>query len=358
MNYSNDKTMPNENNSQINQMNTKVSHPHSNEQNYKHKNQQYNKFNLFSPSIDKYPYSYGIAINYNNFNNNIININNNIKQGQIGKLKKSKNILLEKGNESKGAYTSSIFTNDNNSNDSTLFIYDPSKDEPEDPLFEEIKNKLDRNEYKQEELINDMRLLIENIAFIKQFNEYSFLNIDSFVISKSKNPKIIHLKLNLIYFLNIINAISYYSKNNLTQFVAILNKLGIYFSYVKYENVADSAVVVLLTPRSSTLYNHISTRGGYGIMNEKYKEEIEKFFLEGGKNGFDYGYCYEDFSVSHLIELIGKDNYQIFPNVMYFIKADVAEKLIKSEIFGCTGDYKIFECPFSYGKDYSFFKQI
>ena len=94
MNYSNDKSLPNENNSQINQMNTKVSHPHSNDQNYKHKNQQYNKFNLFSPSIDKYPYSYGIAINYNNFNNNIININNNIKQGQIGKLKKSKNILL------------------------------------------------------------------------------------------------------------------------------------------------------------------------------------------------------------------------------------------------------------------------
>ena len=47
MNYNNDKTMPNENNSQINQMNTKVSHPHSNDQNHKHKNQQYNKFNLF-----------------------------------------------------------------------------------------------------------------------------------------------------------------------------------------------------------------------------------------------------------------------------------------------------------------------
>ena len=42
----------------------------------------------------------------------------------------------------------------------------------------------------------------------------------------------------------------------------------------------------------------------------------KKFFLEGGKNGFDYGYCYEDFSVSHLIELIGKGNYKIFLNVM------------------------------------------
>ena len=366
MDHNNDKTISNENNSQINQISTKVSNPHSNDQNHKRKNQQFNKFNLFSPPIiNKYPYSNRIALNYlnyNNFNinNNIINISNNIQQGQIEKLNISKNTLLEKGNENKGEYTSSkkssIFTNDNNSNDSTLIVYDPSKDEPEEPLFEEIKNKLDKNDYKQEELINDMILLIEKIAFIKQFNEYSFLKIDSFVISNNNNPKIIHLKLNLIYFINIINAISYYSKSNLTQFVEILNKLGIYFSWVKCEDYPDTAVAVLLTPKSSNLYNHISTHGGFGICNGKYKEDLEKFFSEGDKSGFDYGYCYEDFSVSHLIDLIGKGNYQIFPNVMYFIKADVAEKLIKSEIFGCTGDYKIFECPFleKQYREYSF----
>ena len=51
MDHNNDKTMPNENNSQTDQINTKVSHPHSN-QNYKRKNQQYNKFDIPPPPND------------------------------------------------------------------------------------------------------------------------------------------------------------------------------------------------------------------------------------------------------------------------------------------------------------------
>ena len=73
---------------------------------------------------------------------------------------------------------------------------------------------------------------------------------------------------------------------------------------------------------------------------------MKNFLTKDDKNLFDYGYCNEDFSVSNLIELISKGNYEIFPNVMYFIKKDVAEKLIDSRLVKLSGDYNIVECPF------------
>ena len=333
MNSNNNNTMQNQNNFQTNQINPNPIHPYSNDQNYWLKNhyipQYFNQF--MPPCVCFYPINRGKTIK----NNNVI-INNNICSGHIKQLKIDKNLFIDKESESietcENSKKSKKSQNKNNiiikDNDSTLSVWEPSKNEPETLLFEKINNKLNGNEYKQEELINDMRLLIHKMAFIKQFNEHSFLNIESFSISKCKDSNIIHLKLNLINFINIINAISNYSKNDKSKFVSILNKLGIYFSWIKCDNDKNSIAVVLLTPKSSTLYNFISTHGSYGIGNEKYKNEMKEFLTKDEKNLFDYGYCYEDFSVSNLIELIGKGNYEIFPNVMYFIKKNAAEKLI------------------------------
>ena len=361
MNSSNDKTIQNENNFQTNKTNPNVIYPYSNDQNYWFKNyylpQYFNQ--IKPPLIYFYPMNTGKVLKNNNVN--IFNINNNISSGQIKRLKKNKNFFNDKESENNETCANSKKSkksqNENNiiinDNDSTLSVWDSSKDEPEAPLFEKINNKLNRNEYEQEELIKDMRLLIDKSVFIKQFNEYSFLNIESFSISKCNDSNIIHLKLNLINFINIINAISNYSKNNQSKFVSILNKLGIYFSWIKCDNNKNSIAVLLLTPKSSTLYNYISTHGSYGIGNEKYKNEMKNFLTKNEKY-FYYGYCYKDFSVSNLIDLIGKDNYEIFPNVMYFIKKNAAEKLINSELVKLTGEYNIVEFPNFLKNNYSF----
>ena len=49
-----------------------------------------------------------------------------------------------------------------------------SQNIPEDPLFEEIQKKLENPDYEQEKLVNNMKLLINRNAFIKEFNKHSF----------------------------------------------------------------------------------------------------------------------------------------------------------------------------------------
>ena len=38
------------------------------------------------------------------------------------------------------------------------------------------------------------------------------------------------------------------------------------------------------------------------------------------KARFDYGYCYEYLTISHLTDLIGEENFKVRPNVMYYVK--------------------------------------
>ena len=52
----------------------------------------------------------------------------------------------------------------------------------EDPLFEKIKNRLNKKDYEKEELINDMKTLINKNTIIKKFNDHCFFEKDSFGI--------------------------------------------------------------------------------------------------------------------------------------------------------------------------------
>lgn len=195
---------------------------------------------------------------------------------------------------------------------------------PEDPLFKEIQIKLEKADYKQEELIKDMKLLINKCVFIKEFNKHFFLNKDSFEIFDVKKASKIIFILNLINFINIINAISYYTRKQPEQFPVILNKLSINFSWFEDEVNKELAKVVVMTPKSPDLYNFISTHGNVGIKDEEYKELVKDYCMYGDKYTFDNGYSYEDLSISHLIESLDENNFEIRPSVMYYIKSNDA----------------------------------
>ena len=217
----------------------------------------------------------------------------------------------------------------------------------EDSLFEEIKDKLNNNKYaqRQEELIKDVNLLISKRAFIKAFSDYSFLNTESFMIFKELKAKKIHLNLNLINFINIINALYKYTNEDPNQLAIILDKIGINFSWI---NVGRNLVaIVLLTPKSSLLYNYISTHGKFGIENKEYQQKVKEFLKHNEKNIFDYGYSYEDVSIAHLKELMGENNFKLFPNVMYYVKKNLAKTLIKLKLVEIPYYYKIVEKPFN-----------
>ena len=179
-----------------------------------------------------------------------------------------------------------------------------------DALFEDIQTKLNNiTEYKQEDLIKDLNALINKNAFIQKFNEYSFINQDSFQIFEELQADKIFLNLNLTNYINIINVVSYFANKNQKQMASILNKLGINFSWVKNRINKELVDIVLLTPKSSILYNYISTHGKFGIKNKEYKEKVKEFINYNMKARFDYGYCYEYLTISHLTDLIGEENF-------------------------------------------------
>ena len=218
-----------------------------------------------------------------------------------------------------------------------------SKIDLNDSLFQEIKNKLDKVEYTQDELINDMKDLINKNPFIEEFNDHQFIKKDSFEIFQEEGESFIYFILNLLNFINIINAVHYYTEDNPNQFPEILNKLGINFSWViREENLVD---VIMLTPKSSVLYNYISTHGNMGIENKKFKLMAQKFSTNTEKYKLDNGYSFEELSVSYLIEMLGKESFEIRPNIMYYMTKDLADKLKELELIKLDEGYKIAGVP-------------
>ena len=268
-------------------------------------------------------------------------------------LKKSKNLLKESFNQNeednsskKSGSSQSQKNKEKKPKDFNLLniidnINKKSLTTPEDPLFEEIQKKLESPAYAQNELISDMKLLLNRNPFIKPFNNHSYFNKNSFeIFGKQPASKIICI-LNLINYINVINAIRYYTRNDPNQFPILLNELSINFSCVEDKINTKYVNVVLMTPKSPVLYNYISTRGNLGIKDKAYKKLVKEYCTFGDKYTFDNGYCYEDISVSHLIELLGENTFKIRPNVMYYVEKKVAKKLVDSGLVEIPKDHEL-----------------
>ena len=216
---------------------------------------------------------------------------------------------------------------------------------PDDSLYTKIKNKLNKLDYEEDELIKDLKDLLDKNAFIEKFNAHTFIKKESFEIFDKLNPTKIYFNLNLLNYINIINAINYFTQKDKNKFPIILNKLGINFSWLEMEGMKDTVVVILLTPKTSVLYNYISTHGGVGIKNIEYKTKAIEFCNHSTKSSTDYGYCYEDFSVSYLSSILGRHSFKILPNVMYYIKDELGKKLKELNLVEIPKNYEIYKSP-------------
>ena len=214
-----------------------------------------------------------------------------------------------------------------------ILKYEPAY---QDKLLEEIKIKLEKKQYKTEELIKDMDLILNQSPIISKFTNTSFLEQSSFEIRDDINENNFLLIVNLLNYINVINAIWSYVETKTDDFVNILKVLGIYFSWVKKEDkIVD---VILLIPKSPVLYNYISTYGDIGFVNTDLKDIAKKYCEWNEKYNYDSGLCFEDLVTIHLSELL-KDKYIIHPNVIYYIKKELAEKLIKLKIIDIPEPY-------------------
>ena len=196
-----------------------------------------------------------------------------------------------------------------------------------DDLFEKIKNKLLHKEYNSEDLIKDINILIDQSPIISKFDDTYLLKPDFFEIFDCTDTDKFLYTINLLNYINIINGVWHYSNEKVDEFVNILNELSINFSWVNGDK--GFADVILLTRKSKALYNYILTHGENGFSETGFKEEAKKFFIFKDKYKHDFGYCFEDLVSLDLCSTIEKKNYIEHGNVMYYIKKEKAEKLIK-----------------------------
>jgi len=155
-----------------------------------------------------------------------------------------------------------------------------------------IIEKLKDEKYKQEELINDLIELIEKCPIINKFTDMRLFKKEDFDIFIETNDEKFLFILNLHNMMNIVNLLWFYSKKNSEHFLNLLDKLGIYFSYVKRKEDTNSKIidVVLLTKIPLNLYNYISNYSDREFDNTKLKEMakslgVSSAFLSAVENG-------------------------------------------------------------------------
>lgn len=74
-----------------------------------------------------------------------------------------------------------------------------------------------------------------------------------------------------------------------------------------------------MTPKSSAIYNYLSTHGETGFNDKELNELTNNFCQDIEKYKYDYGYQYEDLTTLHFNEIIDGTDCKKYPTVMYYI---------------------------------------
>ena len=273
------------------------------------------------------------------------NMNANVFSLKKTELKR-KGIIKEISNRQKNADSLT------NKNESTIKALDPKADEniinidnsfddnyfDDNNLQEKILLKLNDNNYTRENLLEDLNFMINNYAKIKSFNDKEFFTKNDFDIFDKIHFKKLVFIINLLNVINVMNLLYVYTNGNTADFVNILNELKINFSYVKNNNT-NNIDLVLLTPRSTAIYNYLSTHGETGIDETEIKNLARDFCTNSEKYNFDVGYHYEDLTTLHINEIMDDNNCNFCPTVMYYIKNPL--KIVYNKLVNLPKGYSI-----------------
>ena len=206
-----------------------------------------------------------------------------------------------------------------------------------------IIEKLKDEKYKQEELINDLIELIEKCPIINKFTDMRLFKKEDFDIFIETNDEKFLFILNLHNMMNIVNLLWFYSKKNSEHFLNLLDKLGIYFSYVKRKEDPNSKIidVVLLTKIPLNLYNYISNYSDREFDNTKLKEMAKSFSKYGDKYIEDLGFCYQDLTIMNILNQLEDKQFSLNDEILYYFNQEAAEKIINNDFIEAPDHYKL-----------------
>ena len=206
-----------------------------------------------------------------------------------------------------------------------------------------IIEKLKDDNYKQEEFINDLIELIEKCPIINKFTDMRLFKKEDFdIFIEAKDEKFLFI-LNLHNMMNIVNLLWFFSKKNSENFLKLLDKLGIYFSYVKRKEDPNSKIidVVLLTKIPINLYNYISNYSEREFDNTKLKEMAKSFSKYGDKYIEDLGFCYQDLTIMNILNQLEDNQFSLNDEIIYYFNQEAAEKIINNDFIVAPDHYKL-----------------
>lgn len=267
--------------------------------------------------------------------NNIINLGTNKSSKANNNLKRSNKKSIEKKKPQ-------------NKN-----LYDLNEKIKFSDLISNISKNI--NENKIDLIIENLKILFNEFPFINKFNESKkeLFKTDNFdIFDKYKDEKFLFM-INLLNLISIINLLWNVSKENPEEFNKFIHQLNLYFSFVE----ARSKVIdfILMAPISQNLYNHISNYGEDIFKNNTIIYDSAKSFRRfSNKYKFDIGYYFEEMNTINLLNYIGESNCNNLPRIIYYIKKQSANNLIKLKIINPPKEYT-FHKP---TKDYAGYNEL
>ena len=84
-----------------------------------------------------------------------------------------------------------------------------------------------------------------------------------------------------------MNLLYVYTDGNIVDFDNVLNELKINFSYVKNKSIQNKVDLVLLTTKSTAIYNYLSTHGESFIDEKEIKVLAKDFCINSEKYNYD-----------------------------------------------------------------------
>ena len=259
-----------------------------------------------------------------------------IKENSIEKIMdKMKSQDKNKQIISKSSYNNNIsIVNNANSDDNINFIkeeeiqnvrnYIEYEEVDEKTIAEKIMKKINF-----EEIIKDIKKLLNKKVIIKKIVDYEFITEEDFQIMNKKESSKLPFIINLQNYIIILNSILFYVEKDVSEFHNLLKIINSKFSYVerKEENVTYFG---FLTQVSKNIYSHFLSKGDFGIEDEKLKS-LGKIYYESNK--VELGYLFEESTQIYLLNEIGEKNFIEYPSIIYYLNKTGVNKFFEKNIF-------------------------
>ena len=264
-------------------------------------------------------------------------IKEKLEENSIQKNKRGKSIietgikkLIKKIINNKESKKNSTYS------ENKIHIISPIETKKEAQILSNDKEPKNIRNY--EKFIEEIKMLLINEVIIKKIVDFDFFTKDDFQILQNKLPSKLPFIINILNYINILNACLFYSENNIKLFHDLLKKIGSKFSFIERGGKEKIVDFGLLTNFSGNIHPYILSKGETGFEDEELRDFAKKFY---DTNKQDLGHLFESANKTYLLNQIQEKNYIEYPKIIYYLNKNSVKKMFDKQLFLYPKDYSL-----------------